>query len=260
MIHREWIQSLANKQNSPETAEWSNAWFALDALMHRVCHVATSIRALRHAPAAETEYQITNLISSLTRSHKLWRDREIVSKADGFEQMGHLLSTWSLLPSESASPTSVTSSSAPEGVSHARFLEYPLAKINNLFLASRLNHWRGIELYISLIRDGDLRKLKGPRFIAAVDLCRTYAGIGIERNYLGGEKSCGLYLAGLIFGGPTMYAVSFSPVIAITIRTNLSGWYNSCKKCNLHSQSPASSSKIYGKSGMQEAITGILWI
>jgi len=46
----------------------------------------------------------------------------------------------------------------------------------------------------------------GSRFICAVDLCRTYAALGAERDFLGAEKSVGLYLAGVVFGGPSMYA------------------------------------------------------
>lgn len=164
MIQQEWIQSLASEQNSQENVEWGSAWFALDALMHRVCYAAASIGALRRAPTSETEYQVNNLITSLTRSHKSWRDRKIVGRTDGLEQMGHVLSIWSLSP-ELASPTSVVSSTVLDVPLHPRFLEYPPAKVNNAFLASRLNHWRAIELYISLIRDGDLRKLKGLRFI-----------------------------------------------------------------------------------------------
>ena len=46
----------------------------------------------------------------------------------------------------------------------------------------------------------------GSRFVCAVDLCRTYAALGAERDFLGAEKSVGLYLAGVVFGGPSMYA------------------------------------------------------
>ena len=185
--------------------------------MHRVCYAAASIAALRRAPTSETEHQVGSLVTSLRKSHKVWRDREIVGRADGLERMGHVLSIWSVYPSDSASPTSVASSTAPELPSHPLFLEYPAVKINNIFLAGRLNHWRAIDLYISLIRDGDLRKLKGLQFIAAVDFCRTCAAISTDRNYLGAEKSCGLYLAGLIFGGPTMYAVLFWSINVLTL-------------------------------------------
>jgi len=46
----------------------------------------------------------------------------------------------------------------------------------------------------------------GQRFVCAVDLCRTHAALGPEQTFLGAEKACGLYLAGVIFGGPDMYS------------------------------------------------------
>src|SRR5208282_3215638 len=42
------------------------------------------------------------------------------------------------------------------------------------------------------------------------DLCRTHAALGVERNFLGAEKACGLYLAGVTFGGPDMHEVRIS--------------------------------------------------
>jgi hypothetical protein len=38
------------------------------------------------------------------------------------------------------------------------------------------------------------------RIVCAVELCRTHAALGVERNFLGAEKACGLYLAGVTFG------------------------------------------------------------
>ena len=53
------------------------------------------------------------------------------------------------------------------------------------------------------------------RIVCAVDLCRTHAALGVERNFLGAEKACGLYLAGVTFGGPEMYSVHV-PLVKLT--------------------------------------------
>ena len=93
------------------------------------------------------------------------------------------------------------------GKTESKFLDYTPLRIFNPFFASRLNNWRAIRLHISLIREPMWGLYDGSRFVCAVDLCRTHAALGFERNFLGAEKSVGLYLAGVIFGGPSIYAV-----------------------------------------------------
>jgi hypothetical protein len=84
-------------------------------------------------------------------------------------------------------------------------------RIFDPFFASRLNNWRATQLLISLIQDPMWGLYNGTRFVCAVDLCRTHAALGEERNFLGAEKAVGLYLAGVVFGGPQMYEVDISP-------------------------------------------------
>jgi hypothetical protein len=93
------------------------------------------------------------------------------------------------------------------GTTESRFLDYTPVRIFDPFFASRLNNWRAIRLHISLIKEPMWGLYDGSRFVCAVDLCRTHAALGSEKNFLGAEKSVGLYLAGLVFGGPDMYAV-----------------------------------------------------
>jgi len=75
-------------------------------------------------------------------------------------------------------------------------------------VGNRLNNWRSIQLYLSLIQDPKIGRHRGRVFIEAVDVCRTFASTySAERNFLGAERATGLYLAGVIFGGRDMYTV-----------------------------------------------------
>lgn len=103
--------------------------------------------------------------------------------------------------------TTTSENSPQSGAAESRFLSYTPVRIFDPFLASRLNNWRAIGLHISLILEPNWGLFNGGRFVCAVDLCRTHAALGAERNFLGAEKSVGLYLAGVVFGGPDMYAV-----------------------------------------------------
>jgi hypothetical protein len=99
------------------------------------------------------------------------------------------------------------------------FLDYPalMVGISDYFLASRLNNWRAIKIHISLIEEPNSGVYDGRRIVDAIDLCRTHAALGAERNYLGAEKSVGLYLAGVVFGGPHMYKVSILRSYLLTL-------------------------------------------
>ena len=99
-------------------------------------------------------------------------------------------------------------SSRQQPTTALRFLDYTPVRIFDPFFASRLNNWRAIRLHIHKSNTGaDVGLFDGSRFICAVDLCRTHAALESERNFLGAEKSVGLYLAGVVFGGPDMYDV-----------------------------------------------------
>jgi hypothetical protein len=96
----------------------------------------------------------------------------------------------------------------PRSTDSEGFLSYEPLRISDFFLASRLHTWRAIQLYMSLIEEPRWGVYDSSRVVCAVELCRIHAALGIERNFLGAEKACGLYLAGVTWGGPDMYSVS----------------------------------------------------
>ena len=194
-VHHEWIRSHVD--TIPDNADWAEAWFALDGLLHRTCHAAHTVNALRATPGSASERQIHRLLDDLTRAHHQWRERQVVRKGDDREQLNELMSK---VPFD-------RDGTSPANGDTTSFLDYSPVRIFNPFLASRLNNWRAIRLYIRLIEEPMWGLYDGSRFVCAVDLCRTYAALGAERDFLGAEKSVGLYLAGVVFGGPSMYAV-----------------------------------------------------
>jgi hypothetical protein len=109
--------------------------------------------------------------------------------------------------------------------SSSRFLSYAPVRIFDPFFASRLNNWRATQLLISLIQDPMWGLYNGIRFVCAVDLCRTHAALGEERNFLGAEKAVGLYLAGVVFGGPQMYEVYPLPFFGFFVFMTLMGGF-----------------------------------
>jgi hypothetical protein len=80
-------------------------------------------------------------------------------------------------------------------------------KLTNFFYANLLNHYRSIEIYISFIPRPNWGTPDPRRFQCAIDLCRTHAALGKERNFLTTGKIWGLHLSGLAFGGPESYPV-----------------------------------------------------
>jgi hypothetical protein len=201
-MHRQWIKSNANVDVSDES-DWAEAWFALDALMHTTCHVSARIISLRASLRADPTLQseIDALLNELKSEHTNWRQRRVVQLAKDTELMTELLLKVNL---DRGSPNPDPAEEHPCG-----FLDYPAltVSISDYFLASRLNNWRAIKLHISLIEEPNWGVYDARRIVDAIDLCRTHAALGAERNYLGAEKSVGLYLAGVVFGGPFMYAV-----------------------------------------------------
>jgi hypothetical protein len=179
---------------------------ALDALMHRTCHAASTVNALRSRPGSASETRIQRLMDSLTKSHQQWRERRVVCKSEQTERVSELYHKVNV-DRDGSSRQQIPSSCSQSGSTESGFLDYTPVRIFDPFYASRLNNWRAIRLHISLIREPMWGLYDGTRFVCAVDLCRTHAALGAERNFLGAEKSVGLYLAGVIFGGPDMYAV-----------------------------------------------------
>ena len=145
-------------------------------------------------------------MDALTKSHQQWRERRVVRKSDEAERVTELFHKVNI-DRDGTSRQQTTSSYSQSGITESGFLDYTPVRIFDPFFASRLNNWRAIRLHISLIREPMWGLYDGTRFVCAVDLCRTHAALEDERNFLGAEKSVGLYLAGVIFGGPDMYAV-----------------------------------------------------
>src|SRR5439155_24307018 len=88
-----------------------------------------------------------------------------------------------------------------------QFLEYTRVELTNPFYANLLNHYRSIEIYISLIPQPIWGTVDHWRFECAVDICRTHAALGEERNFLTTGKIWGLHLSGVAFGGELLYPV-----------------------------------------------------
>ena len=205
---RQWIQFYTDAHVSPGNADWAEAWFALDNLMHRTCHISAIVKVLRQAPSSPVaESQVREWIDYLVNRHREWRELAIVRKADDAEKIERFQRVYL-----DSSNISSSSKSLPEAhcSDSSFFLNYPLMHISDYFLASRLDNWRAIQLYIGLIQQPMWGIHEDSRFMCAVDLCRTQAALGVERNYLEAEKACGLYLAGVTFGGPDLYEVQIS--------------------------------------------------
>jgi hypothetical protein len=152
----------------------------------------------------------------LIDDHSKWRERKVVRNADDMEHIAVLV-THSELAAQTTPPWPEALppfhpilpnvQPSPTQAEVANFLDYPTVHVSDYFFASRLDNWRAIELYIGLIQKPMWGTHDGRRFLCAVDLCRTHAALGAEKNFLNAEKACGLYLAGVVFGGPDMYSV-----------------------------------------------------
>lgn len=176
--------------------------------MHRACHASALLRLLRNTlPGPTTESQIRESRDALNDAHEKWRNRPIVRRADEAECIAEILQIQKL---HLETPNSLESN--PFEISSQCFLTHPPVHISDFFFASRLDNWRAIQLYISLIDQPMWGIHDSARLVCAVDLCRTHAALGVERNFLGAEKACGLYLAGVTFDGPERYSVHSPPV------------------------------------------------
>lgn len=213
---RQWIQFYTQTHISPDNADWTEAWFALDSLMHWTCHVSAIVSVLRQSPSSPViESQVRECIDNLVEGHIQWPERAIIRKADDIEKMTERSHQLSL---ESSNPIPEAHLSAS-----SFFLDYPLMHISDSFFANRLDNWRAIQLYIALIQQPMWGAHEDRRFTCAVDLCRTHAALSDDNNDLGAEKACDIYLAGVIFGGPDLYEVHILLNKATHNRMNRSG-------------------------------------
>ena len=164
--------------------------------MHRTCLASATVLQLR---SERRDAEVRPLLEKLRDEHQQWKERPVVKRAEETEQIDLLMNVSVDSPMSNAnSPTNDPTST---------FLNYTPARVIDFFLGSRMNNWRAINLYLSLIEQPMWGIHDGARTLCAIDLCRTHAALGAERNFLGAEKSVGLYLAGVAFGGSQMYAV-----------------------------------------------------
>lgn len=201
-----WIRSFAGKDNSAHCAEWAEAWFALDALMHRTCHIAAMVNLLPHP---RSDSQVTELTKPIDDAHRKWQERLILVQANEMERIGELHSFEHITPNIELPPTLATtpivSAKVAEGI---QFLDHSSVHITDSFFASQLNSWRAIGLYLGLIHQPMWGRNSGKEVMDALDICRTYAAMpDSEHNFLGAGKAIELYLAGVVFGGPEKYSV-----------------------------------------------------
>jgi hypothetical protein len=208
--------------------DWALAWFALDNLMHRTCHAASDAFTLRRGTGRsfDTEDRIYNFTKVLLEKHSQWPERSIIKEAQEMERTGQIITTGISNPKSTfpfdAVATILPTTQSPDVGGHPnekdhneepilQFLNYQPVKLTNFFYANLLNHHRSIEIYISLIPLPTWGTPDPRRFQCAIDLCRTHAALGKERNFLTTGKIWGLHLSGVAFGGPESYPVSISP-------------------------------------------------
>ena len=150
--------------------------------MHETCHAASSV----------SEPDTQSWIEQLIQTHRRWREKFVVVKAVEIEHAGEISSLSRTLTTKTSEQT---------------FLDHPPVHVTDFFFSSRLNHWRAIGLHLSLIREPRWGKAEDGVVVEAIDLCRTHAALGSDCDFLAAEHVTGLYLAGVIFGGPDMYSV-----------------------------------------------------
>ena len=180
---------------------------AVDALMHKTCHAAHEVNSLRaRGPSLANEQIVLNLVEALNGEHHQWKERAVVRKGENFERYQEYIH----IADELSSATNLLHMA--NGGRMSGFGDYDLMSVVDTTFAGRLNNWRAVRLYISLICEPMWDSRDCSRLVCAVDLCRTHAALEARgKFYLGAEKSVGLYLAGVIFGGPDLYAVQFNP-------------------------------------------------
>lgn len=186
--------------------------------MLKTCHVASDAFNLRRSAGngADAERRIQKFARTLMEQHALWIERPVVKEAKEMERRGQSVSignrnSQSNFPFdlETILPTPSSPDLGENEESLLQFLEYPPVKLTNFFYANLLNHYRSIEIYISFIPRPNWGTPDPRRFQCAIDLCRTHAALGKERNFLTTGKIWGLHLSGLAFGGPESYPVCF---------------------------------------------------
>jgi hypothetical protein len=184
-LHRGWITAAADSSQI-ESAEWAMAKFALDDLAHRAAILARIANKDRkdHPEASAPAPEIMEEFAELLNDLQDWRAQSLIQEADRVEklaQMGQLV------------PSTVP----------VAFLHHSPLPIYSQRFAHMMNHWRAIQIYMSLIlwpESGPNPPTSG-RYQTAVDICRNFASL---TNGISGETWC-LTLAGICFGGDAYY-------------------------------------------------------
>lgn len=184
-IHRNWIAAAADSSRDLST-EWAMAKFALDDLAHRGAILARVGNKDRkdHPEATTLSPEIMDEFADLLNDLEAWRSQPLVVQGERNEQLAQL----GELPAETVPMP---------------FLNHPPLAIYSQQFAHMMNHWRAIQIYMSLI----LWPQAGPnppqsgRYQTAVDICRNFASL---TKGIAGETWC-LTLAGISFGGDAYY-------------------------------------------------------
>jgi hypothetical protein len=184
-LHRGWISAAVDSAQTG-AEEWAMAKFALDDLAHRAAILARIANKDRkdHPEATTLAPEIMEEFAGLLNDLQDWRTQPIVQEGEAQEKLCQI---GGLAPATVPLP----------------FLNHPPLAIYSQRFAHMMNHWRAIQIYMSLI----LWPLPGPdppasgRYQTGVDICRNF--VSLESN-ISGETWC-LTLAGIAFGGDAYY-------------------------------------------------------
>jgi hypothetical protein len=168
-----------------ETAQWVAASFALDALMHRACHLHVLAQADR-AMNGRLSTDVMLELLDLEIAHQNWTTLPIVSLAESFEQEAQRCAA---IPGTQ------------------RFLHYDPIRINDRTYCRLLNYWRAIKIYMSLVEYPEIGPgpVSSSRMPIAIQICRTYAALGIRRPNGFRWDGWSLWFAAVAFGGNNHY-------------------------------------------------------
>ena len=131
--HRGWISAAADS-SLDSSAEWAMAKFALDDLAHRAAILARVANKDRkdHPDATMLAPGIMEEFSDLLNDLQEWRNQPLVREAERNEKLTQL-------------------GRLPPATIPIPFLDHPPLPIYSQQFAHMMNHWRAIQIYMSLI-------------------------------------------------------------------------------------------------------------
>jgi hypothetical protein len=181
-LHRAWVRE-------GEDAEWSLAAFALDSLTHKACYFAAQVRTVRQEQhnIAGLETKIRSVVKLLENELLQWRMRPIIRIAEMIDDAAN--SALAQHPEEELPPVQT-------------FLNYPPIRIINPTYTHLLNHFRALQIYITLISHPQIGPQFHPRRLPlAIDICRCLAALGENKARPGLSKVWIMCIAGVALGG-----------------------------------------------------------